>query len=139
MGAELGRMVRARRDELGLSRRDLAERSAVSYPYVSQIETGDREPSLRTLMKVAGALDLPVEALASSLTPSGWTKGTTSSLPMVGEALSMPPDDREIERVKAAVERRLQMLPPLQRLVVLADLTSRAAREAADGTRGGDE
>ncbi len=30
----------------------------MSYPYVSQIETGDRDPSLRTMHKLAEALEM---------------------------------------------------------------------------------
>src|SRR5688500_12015499 len=45
VGRELGRFLEHRRHELGLSRRELAERSELPYPYVSQLETGDREPS----------------------------------------------------------------------------------------------
>ena len=42
MGRELGRFLEHRRRELGLSRRDLAEQSELSYPYVSQLETSRR-------------------------------------------------------------------------------------------------
>ena len=39
-----GRRIRERRQELGLRRRDLVELTGLSYPYVSQIETGYRSP-----------------------------------------------------------------------------------------------
>ena len=61
MSLELGRFLEQRRTELGLSRRDLAERSGLSYPYVSQLETGDRDPALKAMRQLAPVLDVPVE------------------------------------------------------------------------------
>ena len=37
--------IAVRRTELGLKRKDLAERSSLSYPYVSELENGTKEPS----------------------------------------------------------------------------------------------
>ena len=36
----LGRRIAARRDELGMSRKDHAEATDLSYPYDAQIDTG---------------------------------------------------------------------------------------------------
>ncbi len=43
-----GRRIRTRRDALGLSQRELAERSGVKQPLISAIESGRREPSAAT-------------------------------------------------------------------------------------------
>ena len=43
----LGRAIRVRRETLDLKRRDLALRAGLSYPYVSEIENGNKEPSAR--------------------------------------------------------------------------------------------
>src|SRR5687767_4708251 len=53
VGRELGRFLEHRRRELGLSRRDLADQSGLSYPYVSQLETGDLEPALKAMRALA--------------------------------------------------------------------------------------
>lgn len=52
----LGRAVTALRSERGISRGDLAQRSGVSYPYVSEIETGRKSVSLSRLIPLAEAL-----------------------------------------------------------------------------------
>ena len=59
----LARLLRGRREELGLSRRDVVTRTQLSYPYVSQLEGGYRTPSLGSARKLADALHLPVEEL----------------------------------------------------------------------------
>jgi len=59
--AELARVLRGRRTELGLSRRDVVARTQLSYPYISQLEGGYRAPSLSSARKLADALHLHVE------------------------------------------------------------------------------
>ena len=137
MGVELGRLVQQRRHELGLSRRELADQSETSYPYVSQIETGDRDPSLKTMRRLSEVLRVPLEEMASFVTPEAWaSESAPSSPPMSVGSLQVSYDDSvELYRDKVlpAIERRLQGVPPLVRLELLAELTRRAAREAAEG------
>jgi transcriptional regulator with XRE-family HTH domain len=52
-----------RRAELGMKRKDLAKRAGLSYPYVSEIENGNKEPSARALRTLAEALDVSLGAL----------------------------------------------------------------------------
>lgn len=59
----LGRAITVRRAELGLKRKDLAARSSLSYPYVSELEKGTKEPSARALRQLAEALELSVTQL----------------------------------------------------------------------------
>jgi transcriptional regulator with XRE-family HTH domain len=59
----LGNFIRTQRRLANLSLRDLAEKTAVSNPYLSQIERGLHEPSVRVLKAIAGALDLSAETL----------------------------------------------------------------------------
>lgn len=59
----LGRFIRAQRKLANLSLRDLAERTHVSNPYLSQIERGLHEPSVRVLKAVAAALNVSAETL----------------------------------------------------------------------------
>jgi transcriptional regulator with XRE-family HTH domain len=61
----LGRAIQVARTELGLSRRDLAERAGVSYTYLADIENGRRRPSSLPLIKISHALGIsPSKLLA---------------------------------------------------------------------------
>lgn len=59
----LGEFIRAQRDLANLSLRQLAELTNVSNPYLSQVERGLHEPSVRVLTSIAKALNLSVETL----------------------------------------------------------------------------
>ena len=59
----LGRAVQVRRAELGMKRPELAKRSGLSYPYVSEIENGMKSPSASALEKLATALELSMAEL----------------------------------------------------------------------------
>ncbi len=61
----LGRAVELRRTELGLKRRELAERARLSYPYISEIENGVKEPSAKALRQIAEALEMSFVDLAA--------------------------------------------------------------------------
>jgi XRE family transcriptional regulator, regulator of sulfur utilization len=62
-GAEIGARVRALREAMGLSLRDLAERSGVSAPMLSQVERGETSPTLAIAAKIAAGLDLTLSQL----------------------------------------------------------------------------
>jgi transcriptional regulator with XRE-family HTH domain len=62
---QLGKAVRIRRELLDLKRRDLADRAGLSYPYISEIENGVKQPSHSALTRIAAALDLEVSELAA--------------------------------------------------------------------------
>jgi transcriptional regulator with XRE-family HTH domain len=59
----VGGRVHALRDAMGLSLRDLAERSGVSAPMLSQVERGETSPTLAVAGKIAGGLDLTLSQL----------------------------------------------------------------------------
>ena len=59
----LGSFIRSQRRLANLSLRDLAARTDVSNPYLSQIERGLHEPSVRVLRSIARALNLSAETL----------------------------------------------------------------------------
>ncbi|MDQ1395861.1 MAG: hypothetical protein QOG64_1120, partial [Acidimicrobiaceae bacterium] len=59
----LGGFIRSQRKIARLSLRDLAELANVSNPYLSQIERGLHEPSVRVLRSIARALNLSAETL----------------------------------------------------------------------------
>ena len=59
----VGTRVKALRDSMGLSLRDLAERSGVSAPMLSQVERGETSPTLSVAGKIAGGLELSLSQL----------------------------------------------------------------------------
>jgi transcriptional regulator with XRE-family HTH domain len=67
LGQVIANHVRARRLDLGLNVGQLAERTGISKGMLSKIENAQTSPSLSTLERLAGALDMPVTALFRGL------------------------------------------------------------------------
>jgi XRE family transcriptional regulator, regulator of sulfur utilization len=61
--AVVGERVRALREAMDLSLRDLAERSGVSAPMLSQVERGETSPTLAVATRIAAGLDLSLSQL----------------------------------------------------------------------------
>ena len=61
--APVGPRVRALREAEGLSLRDLAERSGVSAPMLSQVERGETSPTLAVADRIADGLELTLSQL----------------------------------------------------------------------------
>jgi transcriptional regulator with XRE-family HTH domain len=59
----VGMRIRALRDGMGLSLRDLAERSGVSAPMLSQVERGETSPTLAVAERIANGLELNLSQL----------------------------------------------------------------------------
>jgi transcriptional regulator with XRE-family HTH domain len=59
----LGGFIRAQRQMANLSLRQLSALTEVSNPYLSQVERGLHEPSVRVLRSIADALNLSAETL----------------------------------------------------------------------------
>jgi transcriptional regulator with XRE-family HTH domain len=59
----VGSRVKSLREAMDLSLRDLAERSGVSAPMLSQVERGDTSPTLAIAKKIAAGLDLTLSQL----------------------------------------------------------------------------
>lgn len=55
---ELGRAVRALREERGLSQRRLADASGMTQPAVARLEAGGTMPTLPVLERIAHALEV---------------------------------------------------------------------------------
>jgi transcriptional regulator with XRE-family HTH domain len=65
--AQLGRRVAGLRLAAGLSQGDLAKKLRSTPQWVSQLERGTRSPTVHTLVKLANALDVPLESLFEPL------------------------------------------------------------------------
>ena len=61
--AVVGARVKVLREAAGLSLRDLAERSGVSAPMLSQVERGETSPTLTVAARIAAGLDLRLSQL----------------------------------------------------------------------------
>jgi transcriptional regulator with XRE-family HTH domain len=59
----LGSFIRTQRKLADLSLRELAEMTEVSNPYLSQLERGLHQPSVRVLKSIANALNVSAETL----------------------------------------------------------------------------
>jgi transcriptional regulator with XRE-family HTH domain len=133
MGRELGRYLEHRRRELGLTRRDLAEQTELSYPYVSQLEAGDRQPSLKTMRALAPVLGIRTEDLAAVVAGGDWATPSGSSYASAPDAMSVgsAPDSPSYNRDKVllSLERRLRDVPPLERIALLNQLIAAAVEE----------
>ena len=55
--------MRALREAMDLSLRDLAERSGVSAPMLSQVERGETSPTLQVATRIAAGLELRLSQL----------------------------------------------------------------------------
>ena len=58
-----GNAVRKRRKELGLSQEDFADKAGIHRTYVSSIELGKVQVSIRIAAQLAEALELPLSEL----------------------------------------------------------------------------
>jgi transcriptional regulator with XRE-family HTH domain len=93
----LGEFIRDQRQQAQLSLRELAARTNVSNPYLSQIERGLHEPSMRVLKAIAVALNLSLETM---LTAAGLLTGEVSvpDLSVTEQAILQDPRLTEEQR-----------------------------------------
>lgn len=104
----LGAFIREQRRLANLSIRRLADLAQISNPYLSQLERGLHEPSVRVLNSLAQALDLSAEVLLdqAGLLRDVRTKDASSRNPATpGGGMSDPPGPGETERAIRADPR----------------------------------
>ncbi|RNB90214.1 XRE family transcriptional regulator [Brevibacillus nitrificans] len=65
----LGDRIRSLRLDLGLSQEQLGERSGLHTNYIGQIERGEKNLTLETLLKIARSLGTSLEQLLHSIDP----------------------------------------------------------------------
>jgi len=90
----LGAFIRTQRQLANLSLRQLADLTNLSNPYLSQVERGLHEPSVRVLKAISGALNVSAETL---LAQAGLVDAVT------GEKADAPDGAGEEERTEAAI------------------------------------
>jgi transcriptional regulator with XRE-family HTH domain len=62
----LAKRIVTLRTAKGWSQEILAERASIQRSYVADLERGSRNPSVRTLVKLANGLGVPVQSLFTS-------------------------------------------------------------------------
>jgi transcriptional regulator with XRE-family HTH domain len=79
----LGRAIRAARHDRGMTLAQVAARSGLSQPFLSQLELGRTRPSMRSLFRIATALDTTQQALlgrAAGPPPAEAVRGDDAAL-----------------------------------------------------------
>jgi transcriptional regulator with XRE-family HTH domain len=66
---EFGSRVRTRRNELGLTQEELADRAELHWTYLGGIERGVRNPALQKIVLLAAALEIDAGDLLRGLRP----------------------------------------------------------------------
>ncbi|MEV5379349.1 pyridoxamine 5'-phosphate oxidase family protein [Streptomyces nondiastaticus] len=92
-GSDLGRRVARRREELGLTREDVATRARLNSGYLEYVESRAGVVSMEALTAVADALETTVSALLGAGTEQPQGKGPLARSPVVEEL--PPPECRE--------------------------------------------
>jgi transcriptional regulator with XRE-family HTH domain len=82
----IGQRIRARRLELGLSQRQLSQ-PGVSYAYISRLEAGTRNPSVKALRLLAPRLNVSVEWLETGEEASRFARFDDAELRLFERAL----------------------------------------------------
>ena len=90
----LGAFIRTQRQLANLSLRQLADLTNLSNPYLSQVERGLHEPSVRVLKAISGALNVSAETL---LAQAGLVDA------VAGEKAGAADETGEEERTEAAI------------------------------------
>jgi transcriptional regulator with XRE-family HTH domain len=97
----LGAFIRAQRKMANLSLRQLADLTSLSNPYLSQVERGLHQPSVRVLRAISDALNVSAETLMTQAglidevtgTDSGNSARGTAGNPAPGQ---LPPTEDAI-------------------------------------------
>ncbi|EMJ4245477.1 helix-turn-helix domain-containing protein [Clostridioides difficile] len=63
----IGKRIRNFRKSLGYSQETLGKKIGVAYTYIGQIERGEKRASFHSLLKIANALELPLEVLFENI------------------------------------------------------------------------
>ena len=119
---QIGMFIRSQRTLAGMSLRELASLARVSNPYLSQLERGQHEPSLRVLLAIADALEISADVL---LAEAGVLARSSSA------------DERDLDTERAI--RSDARLTPAQKEALLAVYRSYVAMgspNAGDGSSG---
>ena len=95
----LGAFIREQRKQANLSLRQLAALTSLSNPYLSQVERGLHQPSVRVLKAISDALNLSAETM---LAQAGLLDAMAANSPD-GEAAGTGPGQRDLPDTEDAI------------------------------------
>ena len=123
---ELGRKIATRRDELGMSRKQLAEATSLSYPYIAQIETGYRLPSTKHQVILSKVLGMSLDELFD----------TEDELPQAPARRRAPASGRRrrpsMDEAIEQATQEIEALPASVRLEALSRIQLRIMQSVAE-------
>lgn len=91
---DLGKKIRAHRDELGLTQAELADKLGLTYSSVSQWESGRATPRTPILRQLADLFDTTVADLMGEDATEAAISGTSRMVPLLGFAHMGEPCDK---------------------------------------------
>jgi transcriptional regulator with XRE-family HTH domain len=89
----LGAFIKEQRKRANLSLRQLAELTSLSNPYLSQVERGLHQPSIRALKAISDALNLSAETLMAQ---AGLIDAIAGDAPKAAAPDAVPDTERAI-------------------------------------------
>ncbi|GAB2610468.1 hypothetical protein GCM10027168_49290 [Streptomyces capparidis] len=139
---DLGRRVALRRERLGLTREQVAERAGMSPHFLRYVEERPAEAGTGTLMRLAGALRMPVDELLGGGAQAPPGGGPAARRP---ELVTLAPDecrdllsDRGVGRVAVVTPQGPEVFPvnyAVAHDVVLYRTEPRAGPAVGPGTQ----
>jgi transcriptional regulator with XRE-family HTH domain len=90
----LGSFIRSKRKLANMSLRQLAERTRLSNPYLSQIERGLHQPSVRVIRLISDALNVSTETLLTQAGLLRHDRGGDAAAPVPGVEEAVRADSR---------------------------------------------
>jgi transcriptional regulator with XRE-family HTH domain len=108
----LGQRIREMRNEKGWSQEEFADVCGVHRTYMGHLERGEKNLSFRSIMRVAGALDVPLSVLFSGIETAEPETGTSRmhrGRPRIGKSQTTLDRGRLLKEV-ATLERTLRAL-----------------------------
>jgi transcriptional regulator with XRE-family HTH domain len=83
------------RKQKGLSQIELGNRIGVSQQVITNYERGIREPNIETLLKIAGALDVTVEAIIADKPIKPDEQTSRAMQKRIEQAKKLPPEKQK--------------------------------------------
>ena len=139
----LGAFIREQRKRANLSLRQLAELTSLSNPYLSQVERGLHQPSVRVLKALSGALNVSAETLMTQAglidaiagEATGATDTEEPNVPGTEDAIAADPrlGDEQKAALIAVYRSMLASAPPLTTRGLAAATTCRSSSAVVTG------
>jgi transcriptional regulator with XRE-family HTH domain len=127
----IGQRIRARRVELGWTLAEVAEKSGLSLPYVSNLERGRGNPTLEALTALANALEVPLARLVGDQTTVEPLDVVLASAPASLRQFSR---SKEFQETVADLADRQGEIVQAMRHKVLVGMASAPQRSSGDPT-----